>query len=149
MRLMRTVFVSSGVLSCLAAAGLLTPVFADHQEEEEAIEQILSAASTELAKGGTVLDRQGDLLEEGDRMTPPAHLQETPPMCNGGVWMEWSEAYVHMKHYAGGTRGVCYMLASNDGASNIGPYSEGPTDDSQWIKEGAHLVVLVSDSAQL
>ena len=28
-----------------------------------------------------------------------------------------------------------------EGASNIGPYAEGPTDDNEWIEEGAHLMV--------
>ena len=34
------------------------------------------------------------------------------------------------------------------GASNIDPYAEGPTDDSQRIKEGAQLMIPVFDSAQ-
>ena len=134
---MRTVFVSAVVLSCLVAAGLLTPVFANHQEAG-LIEQALRSAP-ELAKGATVLDREGDPLQEGGngwvRMPPPAHLQETPPMCNEGVWMEWPVAFLHMKDYAGGTLRVCYMLASAEGQATS-TRVEGPTNDGQWIKEG-------------
>lgn len=97
----------------------MTPVFANHQAAA-LIEQALSGAPPELANGGTVLEREGDLLQEGDngsaRMPLPAYLQETPPMCNEGVWMEWADVYLHMKDYAGGTFGVCYMLASGEGA---------------------------------
>ena len=105
---MRIVFVSAVVLSCLVAAGLMTPVFAYHQAAA-VIEQAPSGAPPELARGGTMLDREGDRLQEGDngwaRRPPPAHLQETPPMCNDGAWMEWADAYLHMKDYAGGTSG--------------------------------------------
>ena len=34
------------------------------------------------------------------------------------------------------------MLAGDEGASNIDPYAEGPTDDNEWIREGAHLMLL-------
>ena len=44
-------FMSAVVLSCLAAAGLMTPVFANHQAAA-VIEQALSGAPPELAKGG-------------------------------------------------------------------------------------------------
>jgi hypothetical protein len=125
---MRTVFVSGVVLGCLVAADLVTPVFANHQAAA-VVEQALNGAPPELAKGGTVLDQEGDLLQEGDngwtRMPPPAHLQETPPMCNAGVWMEWADAYLRMKDSTGATFGVCYMLASDEGASNIDPFAEG------------------------
>jgi hypothetical protein len=123
---MRTVFVFAVVLSCLAAAGLTTPAFANHQAAV-VIDQALSAAPPELAKGGTVLDQEGDLLQESDegwkRMPPPAHFQETPPRCNDGLWMEWAAAYLHTKDDAGATFGVCHMLASDEGASNIDPYA--------------------------
>jgi hypothetical protein len=106
----------------------MTPVFADHQAEA-VIEQDLGATPPELAKGGTVLDQEADLLQEGDngwtRLPPPAHLQETPPMCNDGVWMERADAYLRVKDYAGATFGVCYMLASDEGASYIDRYAEG------------------------
>ena len=152
MRLMRTVFVVAVVLSCLAAAGLMTPVFAEHHEAA-VIEQALSAAPPELAKDATVMDWEGKVLKKGDNgwicMPTPPHLQGTSPMCNDAVWMEWADAYLNKKDYAGGKFGVSYMLAGDEGASNIDPYAEGPTDDNQWIKEGAHLMILVSDPAQL
>jgi hypothetical protein len=128
MLLIRTVLVSAAVLNSLAAADLMTPVFANHQAAA-VIEQALGGAAPELAKGGTVLEQDGDLLQGGDigwiRVPPPARFQETPPRCKDGVWMRWADAYLHTKDYAGATFGDCYMLASDEGASNIDPYAEG------------------------
>lgn len=127
-RLGRTVFLAGVVLSCLAAADLVTPVFANHQTAA-VTEQALNGGSPELARRGTVSSQEADLLPEGDncwtRMPSPAPLQGTPPMCGSGVWKEWADAYLYMKDSAGATVGVCYMLASDEGASNIDPYAEG------------------------
>ena len=99
-------FMSAVVLSCLAAAGLMTPASADHHEAA-VIELAAIAAPPEPAKGATVMDREGNVLKLGDngwtRGPIPPHLQETPPMCNEGVRMEWADAYFNEKGYSGGT----------------------------------------------
>lgn len=153
MRSMKTVFVSTVVFCCLAAAGLVTPVLAD---QAAVIEEALSAAPADLAKGATVKDWEGNVLKEGDNgwtclpTTPDVGARGgANPMCNDAVWMEWADAYLNKKDYAGGKFGVSYMLAGDGGASNIDPYPEGPTDDNQWIVEGPHLMLLVSDLAAL
>ena len=63
--------------------------------------------------------------------------------------MEWAQAYMHKKPYAGGKHGISYMLAGDEGSSNIDPYAEGPTEDNQWVKEGPHIMILVADRAAL
>jgi hypothetical protein len=116
------------VLSGLAAAGLMTLASADHHEAA-VIELDAIAAPAELAKDATVMDREGHVLKLGDNGWPrgptPPHFQETPPMCNVGVRMEWADVYLHMKDYAGGTFGVCYMMAYDEGESRIYPYADG------------------------
>jgi len=152
MSLSKTVFASAVVLVVLGWASLATPVFAD-EHAEAVIAESLSAAPPELAKGAKVVDWEGNVLKEGDNgwtcMPTPPHLQGTSPMCVDAVWMEWADAYLNKKDYAGGKFGLSYMLGGDEGASNIDPYAEGPTDDNEWIKEGAHLMILVSDPAQL
>jgi hypothetical protein len=98
MHLMRTVFVSAVVVSCLAAAGLMTPVFAEHHEAA-VIDEALGAAPRELAKGATVMDWEGNVLKEGDNgwtcmpTAPDVKARGgANPMCNDGVWMEWADA---------------------------------------------------------
>lgn len=127
-------FMSAVVLSCLAAAGLMTLASADHHEAA-VIELAAIAAPPEPAKDATVMDREGHVLKLGEngraRGPIPPRFQETPPMCHEGVWMEWADAYLNEKGYAGGMLRVCYMLAGDEGANNNDPYSEGQTDDSQ------------------
>lgn len=127
-------FMSAVVLSCLAAAGLMTLASADHHEAA-VIELAAIAAPPEPAKDATVMDREGHVLKLGDngwaRGPIPPRFQETPPMCHEGVRMEWADAYLNEKGYADGMLRVCYMLAGDEGANNIDPYSEGQTDDSQ------------------
>jgi hypothetical protein len=152
MGLMRTVFVSAVVLICLAAAGLMTPAFAAHHEAA-LIEEALSAVPPELAKGATVMDWEMNVLKKGDNgwtcfPTNP-HLEGKAPMCHDAVWMGWADAYLNKKDYAGGKFGVSYMLAGDEGASNIDPYAEGATEDNQWVVEGPHLMILVPDPAML
>ncbi len=152
MRLTRIAFVFGVLLGCLVAADLVTPVFAHHQAAA-VIEQALSGALPELSKRATVMGREGNVLQEDNngwtRMPTPPHFQETPPMCNDAVWMEWADAYLNKNDHFGGRLGVCYMLAGGEGANNVDPHVAGTAYDSQLIKEGAHLVVLVPDSAQL
>jgi len=130
----------------------MTPLFADHHEAA-VIEEALSAAPPDLAKGATVMDWQGNVLKEGSNgwtcfPTNP-HLAGKAPMCHDAVWMEWGDAYLNKKEYAGGKFGVSYMLAGDDGASNIDPYAEEATDDNDWVVEGPHLMILVADRAML
>ena len=125
---MRTVLASALVLSCLAGADLVTPVFANHQVAV-VIERALIGAPPELAKGGTVLEQEADLFQESDngwtRLPSPEVLQDIPPMCSDGVWRKWASAYLYIKDYAGATFGACYMLASDEEASLIDHYARG------------------------
>jgi len=140
------------IIVCLAIVSLAAPAMAEHHEEG-LIKEALSAAPSEIGKGAKVMNWDGSTLKEGDNgwvcMPTPPHLTGTSPMCNDAVWMEWADAYLNKKDYAGGKFGMSYMLAGDEGASNIDPYAEGPTDDNQWIKEGPHLMILVADPAQL
>jgi hypothetical protein len=135
------VFMSAVVLSCLAAAGLMTLASAD-RHEAAVIELAAIAAPPEPAKDATAMDREVHVLKLGDNGTARGpirpHSQENPPMCHEGVRMEWADAYLDEKGYADGMSRVCYMLAGDEGANNMDPYSEGQTDDSQWVTGHAH-----------
>lgn len=146
------VSVCMGAAVCLALVSLAAPAIAEHHEAG-LIKEALSAATPEIGEKASVMNWDGKMLKEGDNgwtcMPTPPHLTGTSPMCNDAVWMEWADAYLNKKDYAGGKFGISYMLAGDEGASNIDPYAEGPTEDNQWIKEGPHLMILVSDKAML
>ena len=56
--------------------------------------------------------------------------------------MRWADAWENRKDFSATTLGISYMLAGDGGASNIDPYAVEPTDDNEWIREGAHLMIL-------
>jgi hypothetical protein len=69
-------------------------------------------------------------------------LEADSPMCMDSEWMEWADEWANKKEYSADTLGISYMLAGDGGASNTDPYAEGPTEDNEWIREGAHLMIL-------
>mgnify|MGYP001820682580 FL=1 len=106
----------------------------------------LSAAWPGMVGGAHVVDWEGNVLQEGDNgytcLPTPPMLTGTAPMCMDGEWMEWADAWSNKKEYAADRIGISYMLAGDEGASNIDPFAEGPTDDNEWIVEGAHLMII-------
>jgi hypothetical protein len=133
-------------LASLSVALLLAPSAASAQHKSHALEDALSAAWPGMAESATVVDWEGNVLREGSNgytcLPTPPMLSGTAPMCMDSEWMKWADAWQHKKEYAAESLGISYMLAGDAGASNIDPYAEGPTDDNEWIKEGAHLMIL-------
>lgn len=123
---------------------LAAPAIAD--EHAAALNDALSAGWPGMAEGATVMDWEGNVLKEGDNgytcLPTPPMLSGTAPMCMDDEWMEWAKAWQNKADYAPDSLGISYMLAGDEGASNIDPYAEGPTEDNEWIVEGAHLMIL-------
>lgn len=112
----------------------------------DALADALSAAWPGMVEDATAVDWEGNVLKEGSNgytclPTAPT-LTGTAPMCMDSEWMKWADAWQNKKEYAPESLGISYMLAGDEGASNIDPYAEGPTEDNEWIEEGAHLMVL-------
>ena len=133
-------------LYTLVAALLVFPVSSLADEKADAIDDALSAAWPGMAENATVVDWEGKVLREGSNgftcMPTPPSLEGRAPMCMDSEWMEWADAWANKKDYAADKLGISYMLAGDGGASNIDPYAEGPTEDNEWIREGAHLMIL-------
>ncbi|MDX1740001.1 MAG: hypothetical protein R3178_01860, partial [Rhodothermales bacterium] len=94
----------------------------------------------------------GNMLQEGSNgytcmPTPPAFAERgvTSPMCLDEVWLAWADAWTNKKPFSADRVGIAYMLAGDGGASNIDPFAAGPTDDNEWIQEGAHLMIIAPD----
>jgi hypothetical protein len=106
----------------------------------------LRAAWPGMAAGAQVVDWDGNTLQEGDNgyvcLPTPPMLAGTAPMCMDAEWMEWADAWQNKKDFAADRIGISYMLAGDEGASNIDPYAEGPTGDNEWIVEGPHLMII-------
>ena len=104
--------------------------------DEEA--DALSAAWPGMTKGATVVDWKGNVLQEGTNgytcLPTPPMLTGTAPMCMDSEWMKWANVWQNKGEYAAESLGISYMLSGDEGASNIDPYAEGPTDEERWIK---------------
>jgi hypothetical protein len=124
--------------------------------KEALIADALSAAPPLIAKSVVVKDWDGTTLREGsdDYVCFPTHPDkrtkgEKEPMCLDKVWLAWGDAWMNKKPFKADKVGIAYMLAGDTGASNIDPYAEKRTSDNQWIAEGPHIMVLLSDPAQV
>lgn len=129
-------------------------VTAQADEKSQALlEDALSAAPPTIRETVTVLDWDNNVLQKGTNdytcfPTPP-QLQGKAPMCFDAAWLEWADAWMNKKPFKAKTIGISYMLAGDEGASNIDPYSEGETADNQWIVEGPHIMIITPDPALL
>jgi len=133
-------------LAGLLLALLVQPLATGTAAAQDAKADALSAAWPGMKTDATVVDWAGKVLKEGSNgytclPTPPT-MSGTAPMCMDSTWMEWADAWQNKKPYTAKALGISYMLAGDEGASNIDPYAEGPTDDNAWIREGAHLMVI-------
>lgn len=135
-----------GRSAILVAAFLAFPLAVSAGDKSEVVAEALSAGWPGMAEDATVVDWDGNVLKEGSNgytcLPTPTMLQGSAPMCMDSEWMKWAEAWSGKTDYAAGSLGISYMLSGDEGASNIDPYAEGPTDDNEWIVEGAHLMIL-------
>lgn len=70
-------------------------------------------------------------------------------MCLDGPWLAWAEAWQGKSEVTIDRLGVGYMLAGDTGASNSDPYATDPSAVDDWVDAGAHLMIIVPDSAAL
>lgn len=116
------------------------------QAQADPLEDALSATWPGMVEGATVVDWEGKVLKEGSNgytcMPTPPMLNGTAPMCLDETWLAWAKAWQTKEPFTAETLGIAYMLSGDAGASNIDPYAEGPSDDNQWVEEGAHLMVI-------
>jgi len=122
------------------------PFGASAGDQNDKVTDALSAAWPGLAEDATVVDWEGSVLKEGTNgytcLPSPPMLTGNSPMCMDDEWMKWAKAWQDKSDYAPESLGISYMLAGDEGASNVDPYAEGPTEDNEWIEEGAHLMIL-------
>ena len=144
-------YVATITLSLLLAAASINAL-AD-AKTQAMIDDALSAAPPTLRDAVTVVDWQNNVLQQGSGKytcfpTPPK-LQGKAPMCMDGPWMKWAKAWMSKEKFSAEHIGISYMLAGDEGASNIDPHATGPTEDNEWIVEGPHLMIILPDDALL
>ena len=81
----------------LSAALVLLPIAASAQDSSDLVKDALSAAWPGMADGATVVDWEGNVLQEGSNgwtcLPTPPNLADNAPMCLDGEWLKWAEAW--------------------------------------------------------
>ncbi len=69
------------------------------------------------------------------------------PMCMDANAMEWAMAWMKHEPPATETPGFIYMLAGGTDASNTDPFASKPTEGSDWVRTGPHVMIVGSEKA--
>jgi hypothetical protein len=125
--------------------------------DEELIKLSLSAAPEAIAKDATVvvMDHDGKMrtLREGTGQWTcmPGHADPAnpDPMCGDKNAMEWGMAWMNHKEPPANKVGFMYMLRGDGGASNTDPYATKEEPGNNWIKTGAHVMIVGSGAKML
>ena len=65
------------------------------------------------------------------------------PMCNDAVWMKMMQAMGAGADFQAEGVGISYMLQGDAGVSNSDPMHPMGKDAPDFIKEGAHLMIIL------
>lgn len=124
-------------------------------DHTDPIASAMAAAPAALAQGATIvtMDESGAMttLRQGNNgytCMPDNPVTPGPdPMCMDANAMEWAMAWIGHKPPPAETPGFMYMLAGGTDASNTDPYATGPAEGQDWIKTGAHVMIVGSEKA--
>jgi hypothetical protein len=132
--------------------------------DAERIEEAMSAAPLAISREATIMafpDAPGGemrLLREGTNgwvcfpSSPDALavIDGEDPMCLDAAWQEWAAAWASRRDpELPAEIGIAYMLRGDIGASNVDPFSTGPTPDNEWVRTGPHIMLITADPAVL
>ncbi|HXO91043.1 MAG TPA: hypothetical protein VN849_09690 [Stellaceae bacterium] len=128
-----------------------------NMSDEELIKLAISAAPEAVTKDATVIMVGSDgktrtLRQGGGQWTcMPGHADAAnpDPMCGDLNAMEWAAAWMGHKAPPPNKVGFMYMLRGDGGASNTDPYSTKEEPGNNWIKTGAHVMIVGSGAKML
>jgi len=111
-----------------------------------------SAAPASIAHDASIatVDASGamkELRKGTNGWTCMPEAPDTPgpdPMCFDAPAGKWVAAWIAHKPPPAGTVGLMYMLEGGTDASNTDPYAKQPSADNDWVKTGAHIMVVGS-----
>ena len=79
----------------------------------------LRAAWPGMVEGATVVDWEGNVLQEGTNgytcLPTPPMLTGNAPMCMDSEWMKWANAWQNKGEYSAESLGISYMLCRRRG----------------------------------
>lgn len=117
--------------------------------DKQLIALLRKAAPPSVFSGATIIAMNADgstrVVRQGTNGWTCMDPSGTDPMCADQGGMEWGDAYMK-KGPAPQKLGFIYMLNGDNGTSNTDPYAEGPTKDNNWIRTGAHVMIVGAEA---
>lgn len=122
--------------------------------DQKMIKSAMRAAPKKVSAAATVVvagaDGQMRTLREGKNgFTCMPDNPATPgpdPMCMDKAALEWAGAWMGHKTPASGKVGFMYMLSGGTDASNTDPYATKPDAGNNWVKTGAHVMIVGAEA---
>lgn len=134
---------TSYLATCTLLAASLTSFAGDDTAKLIALAK--SAAPDMVSADATVMYR-GKVLTQGSNgwvCMPETLPDDGAPMCNDAIWMKMMQAMGAGQPFEAEGIGFSYMLQGDAGVSNSDPAHPMGKDAPDFIKEGAHLMVIV------
>lgn len=123
-----------------------------HVTDAELMEKLKGAAPPAVVDNATILNMAADggmaVVRKGSNGWTCMDPTGTDPMCADAGGMEWGQAFMS-KGPTPRKLGFIYMLRGDNGASNTDPYAVKETPDNNWIKTGAHVMIVGAEAKSM
>ena len=152
MRVPAIALMLGSVLLALYGTAVLADAQSNDQKKHAMIADALMAGPPSVTERARVVDLEGNVLGEGSNdwtCQPGPNLNGKTSECNDAVWVKFNQALAARADFRTDRVGFSYMLAGDEGTSNIDPDATKPTPDNDWIAEGPHVMILFPDPALL
>jgi hypothetical protein len=135
---------TAATLATLALMATASQTFAG--EDTAALVALAKSAAPDMVSANATVVYRGKVISQGsnDWVCMPETLPDDgAPMCNDAIWMKMMMAMGAGQPFEADGIGFSYMLQGDAGVSNSDPAHPMGKDAPDFIKEGAHLMVIV------
>ncbi|WOJ94761.1 hypothetical protein R0135_06235 [Congregibacter variabilis] len=137
------IIVQTSLTVCIAGAGAVSVALA---EDTAGLIALARSAGPAMISDNAAVMYRGKVIAEGSNgwtCLPETLPDDGAPMCNDAVWMEMMQAMGSGASFTPTSVGFSYMLQGDAGVSNSNPMHPMGKDAPDFIKEGAHLMMIV------
>ncbi|TDG14235.1 hypothetical protein E2F43_09790 [Seongchinamella unica] len=134
------------IITTMAAFALTFTASHTLAADKEALIALARSAAPSMVSADATIMYRGEVLAEGSNgwtCMPETLPDDGSPMCSDAVWMAMMQAMGNNADFTPERVGISYMLQGDAGVSNSDPMHPMGKDAPDFIKEGAHLMVIL------
>jgi hypothetical protein len=132
-------------LTLIGAMITVSSVAAAQMTDADYMAKVATAAPAAVVKSATIVmpNKDGTMrtLQSGNNGFTCMVMPPAEPLCADKNAMAWAQAMMTHAAPPDGV-GFVYMLAGDEGASNVDPMATAPTADNHWVKTGPHVMIV-------